>query len=280
VYNSEGSCVAVIWRGYSDPPTTPWRPLACNAPSVTVYDRIGHGYRRMRRPDPRIAAQVAAALSGMTSVVNVGAGAGSYEPAETVVAVEPSSTMIAQRPAGSAPCVRGVAEALPLDDGCVDAALAVLTVHHWTDVEAGIAELRRVARRRVVILTWDQTVFREFWLVREYLPAAAAVSAGHEVPIPRLVELLSGAQVGPVLVPHDCTDGFGAAYWRRPDAYLDPGVRAGISMLAQADPRALVDGLSALAADLDTGVWHERHRELSNVDRLDAGYRLIVSDRS
>lgn len=245
---------------------------------MTIYDRIGRGYRTTRRPDPRIAVQVAAALDGMTSVVNVGAGAGSYEPAETVVAVEPSSIMIAQRPAGAAACVRGTAEALPLRDRSVDAALAVLTVHHWTDVAAGIAELRRVARRRVVILTWDQTVFREFWLVREYLPAAAAVSAGHEVPIPRLVELLSGARVERVLVPHDCTDGFGAAFWRRPEAYLDPDVRAGISMLAQADPRALTDGLSALAADVDSGRWHQHHRGLSNLDRLDAGYRLVVSD--
>jgi SAM-dependent methyltransferase len=243
---------------------------------MTVYDRIGRSYGTTRGPDPRIAAQVAAALGGMTSVVNVGAGTGSYEPAETIVAVEPSSTMIAQRPAGAAACVRGTAEALPLSSGSVDAALAVLTVHHWTDVEAGIAELRRVARKRVVILTWDQRVFREFWLVREYLPAAAAVSAGHAVPIPLIAELLPGARVEPVPVPHDCTDGFGAAFWRRPEAYLDPRVRAGISMLAQADPHDLVDGLSALAADLESGAWHERHRELSTLDRLDAGYRLIV----
>jgi SAM-dependent methyltransferase len=246
---------------------------------VTVYDRIGQGYGTTRRPDPRIAAQVASALSGMASVANVGAGAGSYEPVATVVAVEPSSVMIGQRPAGSAPCVRGVAEALPLRDAGVDAALAVLTIHHWSDVETGIAELCRLARRRIVILTWDQAVFGEFWLVRDYLPAAAAVSAGHAVPIPRLVELLPGARVEPVLVPHDCTDGFGAAYWRRPDAYLDHRVRAGISMLAQADTHALADGLAALAADLDSGRWHERHRDLANLERLDAGYRLIVSDR-
>ena len=244
---------------------------------MTVYDRIGHSYRTTRRADPRIAAQVAAALAGMTSVVNVGAGTGSYEPAETVVAVEPSSIMIAQRPDKAAPCVRGTAEALPLHDGSVDAALAVLTVHHWTEVEAGIAELRRVARKRIVILTWDQSVFREFWLVREYLPAAAAVSGGHAVPIARLVEQLSGTRVEPVLVPHDCIDGFAAAFWRRPQAYLDPRVRTGISMLAQADPHELVDGLSKLATDLDSGAWHERHHELLTLDRLDAGYRLIVS---
>ncbi|QYN40645.1 class I SAM-dependent methyltransferase [Pseudonocardia sp. DSM 110487] len=213
----------------------------------------------------------------MASVANIGAGAGSYEPAATIVAVEPSSVMIQQRPAEAAPAVRGVAESLPLGDGSVDAALAILTVHHWTDVEAGIAELRRVARRRIAILTWDQAVFGEFWLVRDYLPAAAAVSAGHAVPIPRLVDLLPGARVEPVPVPHDCTDGFGAAYWRRPEAYLDPRVRSGTSMLAQADPRELADGLGSLAGDLASGAWHERHRALSVLDRLDAGYRLIVS---
>ncbi|WP_214401852.1 class I SAM-dependent methyltransferase [Pseudonocardia lacus] len=244
---------------------------------MAVYDRIGRDYRTTRRPDPRIAARVGAALAGATSIVNVGAGTGSYEPAETVVAVEPSSVMVAQRPAGAAPCVRGTAEALPLSDGAVDAALAVLTVHHWTDVDAGIAELRRVARRRVVVLTWDQAVLRDFWLVREYLPAAAAVSAGHAVPVARLVELLPGARIEPVLVPHDCVDGFGAAFWRRPAAYLDPAVREGISMLAQADPRDLTDGLAALAADLESGAWQERHRDLSSLDMFDAGYRLVVS---
>jgi SAM-dependent methyltransferase len=243
---------------------------------MTAYDRIGRTYRATRRPDPRIAAQLSAALTGMTSIVNVGAGTGSYEPPETVVAVEPSPVMIAQRPPGAAPCVRATAEALPLADRSVDAALAVLTVHHWTDVEAGIAELRRVARRRIAILTWDES-FDDFWLVREYLPAAAAVSAGHAVPVDRLVELLSGARVEPVPVPHDCTDGFGAAFWRRPAAYLDPTVRAGISMLAQADPRDLAGGLAALAADLESGAWFERHRELTALDRLDTGYRLIVS---
>jgi SAM-dependent methyltransferase len=242
---------------------------------MTAYDRIGRGYGTTRRPDPRIAAQVTAALAGMTSVVNVGAGTGSYEPAETVVAVEPSSIMIAQRPAGAATCVRARAEALPLTDGSADAVLAVLTVHHWSDVEAGIAELRRVARQRVVILTSDHSVFREFWLVREYLPTV--IGADHAVPVSRLVGLLPGARVEPVPVPHDCADGFAAAFWRRPAAYLDPRVRAGISLFAQADPRELAGGLAALAADLDSGAWHERHRELTTLDRLDAGYRLIVS---
>lgn len=131
---------------------------------MVAYDRIGATYRSTRRPDPRIGSQVNAALATMGTVVNVGAGTGSYEPVQTVAAVEPSMVMIAQRPPGSAPCVQALAEALPLRDNCVDAAMALLTVHHWSDVAAGVAELRRVARRRIVVLTWDQAVFQSFWL--------------------------------------------------------------------------------------------------------------------
>lgn len=245
---------------------------------MVVYDRIGATYRSTRRPDPRIGWQVDAALVAMDSVVNVGAGTGSYEPARTVVAVEPSMVMIAQRPPASAPCVRAMAEALPLRDKCVDAAMALLTVHHWTDVAAGIGELRRVARRRIVVLTWDQAVFQSFWLVREYLPDAARINEELYVPIERLVELLGGAQVQTVPIWHDCTDGFGAAYWRRPQAYLDPAVRAGISMLAYADEGSLAEGLARLASDLRSGQWQKGHAELLELQQFDAGYRLLISD--
>jgi len=245
---------------------------------MVAYDRIGATYCSTRRPDPRIATQVRAALATMGSVVNVGAGAGSYEPPQTVVAVEPSMVMIAQRPPASAPCVRAVAEALPLRDNCVDAAMAMLTLHHWNDLSAGVAELRRVSRRRIVVLTWDQSVIESFWLLREYLPDAARINAALSVPIEQMVELLDGARVDPVPIPYDCADGFGAAYWRRPEAYLDPTVRAGISMLAYADKEDLADGLARLAADLRSGQWHRRHAELLGRDQLDAGYRLLVSD--
>lgn len=245
---------------------------------MVAYDRIGATYRRTRRPDPRIASHVHAALAAMGTVVNVGAGTGSYEPAQTVAAIEPSMVMIAQRAAGSAPCVQAVAEALPLRDKCVDAAMAMLTVHHWGDLAAGIGELRRVSRHRIVVFTWDQAMISDFWLLREYLPVAARVNEALSVPIERLVELLGGAQVHAVPVPHDCTDGFGAAYWRRPHAYLDPTVRAGISMLAYADDEALADGLARLASDLRSGEWHQRHAELLAQQQLDAGYRLLVSD--
>lgn len=247
---------------------------------MVAYDRIGATYRATRRSDPRIASQVDAALSMMGSVVNVGAGTGSYEPPQTVAAVEPSMVMIIQRAPGSAPCVQATAEALPLQDNCVDAAMAMLTVHHWSDVAAGIDQLRRVTRYRIVILTWDQTVTRNFWLLREYLPEAARISAALYVPVDHLVELLGGAEVQTVPVPYDCTDGFGAAYWRRPEAYLDPAVRAGISMLAYAGEVALAEGLTRLAADLRSGQWHQRHSGLLEQQQIDAGYRLLISDHS
>ncbi|MFP2989675.1 class I SAM-dependent methyltransferase [Mycobacterium intracellulare] len=245
---------------------------------MVAYDRIGATYCSTRRPDPRIASQVRDALATMGTVVNVGAGTGSYEPGQTVAAIEPSMVMIAQRPPGSAPCVQALAEALPLRDKCVDAAMALLTVHHWGDLSAGIAELRRVSRHRIVIFTWDQEVIDDFWLLREYLPDAARINKALYVPIERLVALLGGAQVHTVPIPHDCTDGFGAAFWRRPEAYLDATVRAGISMLAYADEGALADGLGRLAADLRSRRWQRRHAELLEQQQLDAGYRLLISD--
>lgn len=218
------------------------------------------------------------ALVGMQSVVDVGAGTGSYEPEMTLIAVEPSAVMIAQRNAGLAPCVQGLAEALPLPANSFDASMAVLTVHHWSDIEAGISELLRVSRRRIVILTWDQDVLREFWLVRDYLPEAAALDEARAIPISRLKALLPNARIEQVPIPHDCTDGFTAAFWRRPHAYLDPTVRAGISMLAQAQEEHLAGGLEALAADLESSRWQERYSHLLAVDELDVGYRLIISD--
>jgi SAM-dependent methyltransferase len=245
---------------------------------VTLYDAIGRTYANTRLPDPRVAARITAALGDVRSVINIGAGSGSYEPRQTILAVEPSSVMIGQRPDGSAPVVQASAEALPLADNAADAVMALLTAHHWTDLEAGIAELRRVARRRIVIFTWDQRLMRKFWLVDEYLPEAAAFDDGRAIPIDRLRELLGGARVEPVPVPHDCVDGFGAAYWRRPEIYLDPVVRAGVSLLAQTGEDVIRPGIERLAADLDSGRWRERHESLLSLDEFDAGYRLVIAD--
>lgn len=247
---------------------------------MAVYDVIGVGYSAIRRPDPRIGARLHVALGDARSVINVGAGTGSYEPASTVLAVDPSAVMISQRPPGSAPAVLGRAEALPVADGTVDAAMAVLTVHHWSDLEAGIAELWRAARSRIVVLTCDDRVFRNFWLVREYLPqAAAAYDEARLVEIDRLAALLGGARIETVPIPHDCTDGFAAAYWRRPQAYLDPAVRSGISLFTAIDDECLQPTLDRLAGDLRSGRWHERHADLVDQNDLDAGYRILVADR-
>jgi SAM-dependent methyltransferase len=220
------------------------------------------------------------ALGDAASVANIGAGTGSYEPPQTVVAVEPSRVMIGQRPATAAPVVQATAEALPIGTDAVDAALAVLTLHHWTDIAAGVSELRRVARRRVVILTWDSTVLREFWLLREYLPAAAETDARLAVPIGTLVSLLGDDRVSivPVPVPHDCVDGFGGAYWRRPDAYLDAAVQDGMSLMALTSKPQLKDGLARLRSDLTSGAWQRAHGDLLQKSELDLGYRLVVGE--
>jgi SAM-dependent methyltransferase len=178
---------------------------------VTRCDRIGRAYAGTRGPDPRIAAAVHRPLSGMAGVVDVGAGTGAYEPAQTIAAVEPSAVMSTQRPRGSAPVVQGVAEAIPLRDDAADAAMAALTVHHRSDVDAGLAELRRIARRRVVVLTADPVVTRRHWLLREYLPHLAEAGIDADLALDHVVAALGGASVTTVPVPHDCTDGFAAA---------------------------------------------------------------------
>jgi SAM-dependent methyltransferase len=240
-----------------------------------IYDEIGRTYAATRRADPRIQAAIWAALGDARTVVNVGAGTGSYEPPTTVLAVEPSAAMIAQRPPGSAPAVQAAAEQIPLPDGACDAALAVLTIHHWRDPERGLRELRRVARRAVV-LTCDLSLAERFWLARDYLPESATFKRGRMPPLASVQAWLGGAEVSVVPVPHDCQDGFFCAFWRRPEAYLDPAVRAGISSLAQLG--APVDrAVARLAEDLRSGAWHERNRELLGLDEIDLGYRLVVA---
>jgi SAM-dependent methyltransferase len=232
----------------------------------------------MRRADPRIAEQIVRAVGTGTTVVNVGAGAGSYEPPGTVVAVEPSAVMIAQRPRAAAPCVQASAEALPFEDGAFDVALAVLTIHHWSGLPAGIAELRRIARRQV-ILTFDCDRTADFWLVRDYLPESVALDRRRLPPLDHITALLGGAHVETVPVPHDCTDGFFGAYWRRPQAYLDPAVRAGISNFALLGDAA-AQGLERLAADIASGQWARTNAGLLELGELDLGYRLLVAGTS
>lgn len=246
---------------------------------MTLYDTIGRGYSGFRKPDARIAAAIDAALGDAVTVVNVGAGTGSYEPVgRSVIAVEPSEVMIRQRPLTAAPCIRGEAEALPLDAACADAALAVLTAHHWSDLRRGFEEMRRVARRRVVLLTWVPDA-NPFWLTEEYFPEILAHDRTifpSEASLLRLLEETVGAaRVMPVPVPHDCADGFLCAYWRRPECYLDAERRSAISSFAKIDTHP---GLARLRADLSSGRWAERHHALLSLDQLDLGYRLVCCE--
>lgn len=242
------------------------------------YDDIGRGYTGYRRPDPRIARAIHAALGDARSVVDVGAGTGSYEPSDReVVAVEPSSVMIAQRPRGAAPAVQCSAERLPFGDGAFDAAMAILTVHHWTDLRGGLSEMRRVARDRVVILTWDPA-HPGFWLVRDYFPDLIDIDRRIFPGLAELGEHLGGAEVIPVPIPHDCVDGFLGAYWRRPEAYLDEGARAAISTFARIGD--VIPRIERLAADLEDGQWICRNAEILGLEELDLGYRLVVGRRA
>lgn len=239
-----------------------------------IYDTIGIGYAELRRPDPRIQAAITAALGAATSVVNVGAGAGSYEPTDRLlVAVEPSPAMIRQRPPGSAPAVRGTATHLPIADGAFDAALAILTVHHWPDRVQGLRELARVARDRVVVVNHDLTGI-DFWLVDEYFPEIRAIDSGIFPTAAEFEAALGPVQMRPIPVPFDCSDGFLGAYWRRPQAYLEPSVRQAISTFSRVSDVSA--GVERLRADLADGSWERRHGALLRHDTLDLGYRLVV----
>lgn len=241
---------------------------------TALYDTIGVDYANLRKPDPRIAAQIDAALGAARTVLNVGAGAGSYEPvARDVTALEPSAEMIAQRPAGAAPAVQGSAESLPFADRSFDAVMAVLTIHHWSDKAKGLAELRRVARDRVVILTYDPA-FRGQWQTR-YWPALIGLDDGIMPPMAFFAEHLGPVEITTVAVPHDCTDGFLYAYWRRPQAYLDPRIRKGSSGFWLID--GVEEGARRLESDLASGVWARRNAALLDSDSADMGYRLVVA---
>jgi ubiquinone/menaquinone biosynthesis C-methylase UbiE len=263
-----------------------YRSDLCEAEHVRAaindpYQTFGQGYGLQRRPDPRIQSLINSALGDAATVVNVGAGTGSYEPADRrVLAVEPSVTMLAQRPPDAAPAVRATAEAIPLADEAVDVGLAILTVHHWTDAEKGLDELVRVSRRQVV-LTWDPVMMsRSFWLIREYLPEigrreAAAVALGSVTA--RLSRHHRKVEVRPVPVPADCTDSFLAAHWRRPHAYLDPAVRAAASGIAGLPPDVVGQAMQHLTDDLAGGHWQQRHHDLLEREALDLGYRLVIT---
>jgi SAM-dependent methyltransferase len=247
--------------------------------SEPLYDRIGRTYGAIRRADPSLAARIWAALGDAQSVVNVGAGTGSYEPPDReVVAVEPSAVMIAQRPPGSAPVVQATAEALPFGDDSFDAALAILTLHHWGDVEAGIAEMVRVARRRVVIVGFDSDLWSAQWIVCDYLPEVALWRRLKEPSLPRVLAALPPANVDVLLVANDYTDRMFATLWARPEQYLDARVRAATSIWDQLPPEVSARALDRLRRDLESGAWDERYGHLRTTPEQDVGLRLVRAE--
>jgi len=248
--------------------------------TAQLYDTIGATYSVTRRTEPRIAAQVWAALGDARTVLNVGAGTGSYEPSDRdVTAVEPSAVMRAQRPAGAAQCVAATAESLPFEDQSFDAAMAFATIHHWQDPIAGLREMQRVARRVVVFTcdTSDRSWRRRFWLTRDYLPEVAALRACRVLASLTELAVAIGARMEPVPIPWDCADGFFEAYWRRPEAYLDENVRRGISGWTLVGPDVEQRAVRSLREDLASGRWAERNRDLVDLEAAELGLRLLIA---
>jgi SAM-dependent methyltransferase len=245
--------------------------------SGAAYDEIGVNYSDFRRADPRIEARVWAGLVDARSVANVGAGTGSYEPRDReVIAIEPSSLMIAKRPAGAAPALQGVAEALPLDEQSVDAAMAIFTIHHWGDLGAGLTEMRRVARQRIVLLTIDATKNAEIWTLAEYFPEAMALEEEVMPSIASLESRLPGATIETVPMPSRCRDEFTSALWDRPELFLEPATLRASSLWHRLSPEVIERGQERLRADLESGRWDEAHGHLRDLPELDIGLRLIT----
>lgn len=242
-----------------------------------IYETIGRQYNSRRRPDPRIASAIRSALGDANSVCNIGAGTGSYEPEDiSVTAVEPSETMISQR-ISRAGVVRAKAENLPFSENEFDTAMAVLSVHHWENPKQGLAEMKRVSQRQVVF-AFDHQAHNRFWLVQDYLPEIIEFESDRGLLFQEILDQLDATKVISVLVPHDCVDGFQAAYWRRPELYLEADVQASISTFAQLPQDIVQRGMGKLKSDLESGLWHLRHGHLLNKTALDFGYRIIISN--
>lgn len=244
------------------------------------YDAIGHGYASTRREDPELRDRIFSALGDSRTVVNVGAGTGSYEPSDRhVIAIEPSDVMAGQRPVGRVPALRGTAAPLPLRANSVDAAMAVLTIHHWDDQrESGVRELRRVARGPVVIVTYDADVCAEMWLYRDYLPEAAALDRATFPPIERLIGWLGGhVRVEPVMNSRDTPDWTFGSFWAHPERVLDTEARRSTSAFSRMDAVVLDRVVAEIARDIDNGAWDSRNGHLRTLSEYDVGMRLLIA---
>lgn len=245
-----------------------------------LYNAIGRDYSLGRRAEPAWERVISSHLTGCDVLVNVGAGTGSYEHGHsTVIAVDPSSAMLDQRTPGSARAIQGRAEELPLRDASAGAAMTILSLHHWTDWRRGIAEMKRVAPKLQLVVTFEPEIHNRFWLVEEYMPAMAYLPTNNPPTVAEIAEELGPTTVEPLPVPADCVDGVLPAFWSRPHAYLDPQVHSFSSSFSLLSPRVIEDGTDRLKADLDSGAWHRRHRALMDQQTLDCGFRLIISQR-
>jgi len=242
------------------------------------YERHGHGYTVYRQPDPQIAAQVHRALGPARTVLNVGAGAGSYEPeGRYVLAVEPSAVMRAQRPRSLAPAIDAVAESLPLDDRSVDAAMAMITIHQWPDAGRGLLEMRRVTRGPVVIMTFDGDAMDRFWL-NDYCPGLMDAERRRSPAISAIGSILGGStEVSVVRIPRDCTDGFTEAYYARPEMFLDPAARGAQSVWGFVTAAEQEDAVARLRADLDSGAWQRRYGRWRDEPFFEGSLMLVVN---
>ena len=247
---------------------------------VPRYEHIGHGYARTRREDPLLRERIERALGDARTVVNVGAGAGSYEPeGRHVIAIEPSDTMAAQRPRHLAPAIRASAGALPLRDGSVDAAMTVLSLHHWDDEqERGVRELRRVASKRVVILTYDPLLSGEMWLIKDYFPEVAELDRRIFPTLETIAEWLGGEVTPSVVpIPRDTPDWHLGSFWAHPERVLDEAARNATSGFARAAPDVVARVVASVGRDLESGAWDERYGRLRRLDEYDVGLRLVIA---
>ena len=245
------------------------------------YGRIGTGYAKIRQPDPRIAEQFHEPFAGASTVLNVGAGAGSYEPTDRkVTAVEPSESMRAQRPAHLSAAIDATSDHLPFADGSFDASMASVTIHQWRHLEAGLGEMRRVTTGPVVILTFDP-VPPEHWWIMDYVPELLEVEGRRMPAIDRVAGAVGAvSEVRTVLVPNDCTDGFGQAFYGRPERMLDPEVRRAMSAWSFLDDAVVEDFVSKLSSDLESGRWDARYGHFRELEAFDVGLRLVIGRRS
>ena len=241
------------------------------------YDALAADYQAYRIPDQRISEKIDAQLEKAGSILNVGAGTGSYEPAHCrVVALEPSQEMILKRSYGKAEAILGSAENIPFQDDEFDIAMGILTIHHWQNISRGLAEMKRVAKKKVVLLTWIDDSPR-FW-IQDYFPEMRDIDRQIFPTLAELESYLGKINVEVVEIPEDCTDGFMCAYWKRPAAYLDYRVRAAISTFSRMKNHE--SGLAKLKIDFESGEWRSRYGKLLDASSLDLGYRLVVFDKN